>query len=72
MRDSATSRLRFEDTTLPGWLLRPDDSGTARPTLVMTNGSDGSVSGLWGSGAAAALHRHGTDFPKGPCLENLD
>ena len=47
----------YEDTTLPGWLLRPDDSGAARPTLVMTNGSDGPISSLWGSGAAAALER---------------
>lgn len=47
----------YEDTTLPGWLLRPDDSGSSRPTLVMTNGSDGALTSLWGSGAAAALER---------------
>ncbi|MGZ4560509.1 MAG: alpha/beta hydrolase family protein, partial [Mycobacteriaceae bacterium] len=27
----------YEGTALPGWLLRPDDSGRPRPTLVMTN-----------------------------------
>jgi hypothetical protein len=47
----------YEDTTLPGYLLRPDTSGSARPTLVMTNGSDGSVADLWASGAAEALDR---------------
>ncbi|PVZ04568.1 alpha/beta hydrolase family protein [Actinomycetospora cinnamomea] len=47
----------YEDTTLPGWLLRPDATGTPRPTLVMTNGSDGALTSLWGSGAAAALER---------------
>ena len=33
----------YEDTTLPGYLLRPDASGAQRPTFVMTNGSDGSL-----------------------------
>ena len=47
----------YEDTTLPGYLLRPDATGTARPTLVMTNGSDGSLPGLWGYGTAEALAR---------------
>lgn len=47
----------YEGTTLPAYLLRPDASGAARPTFVMTNGSDGSLSALWGSGAAEALDR---------------
>jgi hypothetical protein len=47
----------YEDTTLPGYLLRPDATGAARPTLVMTNGSDGSLPGLLGYGAAEALAR---------------
>jgi dienelactone hydrolase len=46
-----------ERTTLPGYLLRPDDTGAARPTLVVTNGSDGSLPGLLGYGAAEALRR---------------
>jgi hypothetical protein len=47
----------YEGTTLPAWLLRPDATGAARPTLVMTNGSDGALAHLWGSGAAEALAR---------------
>jgi hypothetical protein len=50
-------QVPYEDTTLPGYLLRPDDTGAARPTLVMTNGSDGSLPGLLGYGAAEALSR---------------
>ena len=50
-------QVPYEDTTLPGYLLRPDASGTARPTLVMTNGSDESLPGLFHSGAAEALAR---------------
>lgn len=47
----------YESDTLPGWLLRPDASGQRRPTLVITNGSDGAISDLWTSAAAGALAR---------------
>lgn len=47
----------FEGTTLPGYLLRPDASGAKRRTFVMTNGSDGAISDMWGAGAFAALAR---------------
>jgi hypothetical protein len=47
----------YEGTTLPGYLLRPDASGSARPTLVITNGSDGPVTAMWWAGAAEALDR---------------
>jgi dienelactone hydrolase len=50
-------RVPYEDTTLPGYLLRPDATGAPRPTLVVTNGSDGSLPGLLGYGAAEALSR---------------
>jgi dienelactone hydrolase len=50
-------QVPYEDTTLPGYLLRPDATGAPRPTLVVTNGSDGSLPGLLGYGAAEALRR---------------
>jgi dienelactone hydrolase len=50
-------QVPYEDTTLPGYLLRPDATGAARPTLVVTNGSDGSLPGLLGYGAAEAVSR---------------
>jgi hypothetical protein len=50
-------QVPYEETPLPGYLLRPDDTGAARPTLVMTNGSDGSLPGLVGYGAAEAIGR---------------
>ncbi|MBE3560720.1 MAG: prolyl oligopeptidase family serine peptidase [Ktedonobacteraceae bacterium] len=49
--------IPYETTSLPGYLLRPDASGQARPTLVVTNGSDGAISDLWTSAAAGALAR---------------
>ncbi|MFC0527871.1 alpha/beta hydrolase family protein [Phytohabitans kaempferiae] len=47
----------YGDGALPGYLLRPDAGGARRPTLVLTNGSGGALSGLWSSGAAGALAR---------------
>jgi hypothetical protein len=47
----------YSGDTLPGYLLRPDDSGARRPTLIITNGSDGSLAGLFGHGAGRALAR---------------
>ncbi len=46
-----------EGTTLPGYLLRPDASGQPRPTLVITNGSDGALTSVWAAAAAGALER---------------
>ncbi|NVJ19993.1 dipeptidyl aminopeptidase [Myxococcus sp. AM011] len=62
----------YEEGTLPGYLLRPDASGTARPTLVMTNGSDGSLTSLWGTGASGALRRGFNTFVyDGPGQQSL-
>ena len=47
----------MRERRLPGYLLRPDATGTARPTLVMTNGSDGSLPEMIANGAAEALTR---------------
>jgi hypothetical protein len=47
----------YDGTSLPGFLFRPDTSGAKRPTVVMTNGSEGSKSGLWAWGVAATLGR---------------
>ena len=47
----------YEGTTLPGYLFRPDRSGEPKPTLVITNGSDGSLADLWTAAIAGALAR---------------
>jgi hypothetical protein len=52
----------YESGSLPGYLLRPDASGQRRPTLVVTNGSDGAISDLWTSAAAGALARDWNAF----------
>lgn len=49
--------IPYAGSSMPGWFFRPDLNGTPRPVLVMNNGSDGSVSGLWCEGAEGALER---------------
>jgi hypothetical protein len=60
--DSSSGRIvrvavPYEGAALPGFLIRPDASRTRRPTVVMTNGSEGSKSGLWAWGASSAIAR---------------
>jgi hypothetical protein len=47
----------YESTSLPGYLLRPDNSGAARPTFVVTNGSDSSLPSMLVHRASEALSR---------------
>ena len=42
---------------LPGYFFSPSGPKKARPTLIMSNGSDGAISGMWSQGGAAALAR---------------
>ncbi len=49
--------IPYEGSSMPGWLFRPNDSNERRPTLVMNNGSDGSISGCWCEGAEGGLER---------------
>lgn len=48
--------IPLEDAAMPAWFFRPGGEGP-HPVLVMVNGSDGTVSDLWCSGAEAALER---------------
>jgi hypothetical protein len=49
--------IPYEDTTLPGYLFKVDNSGRSRPLLILNNGSDGTVTEMYLSGGAAALER---------------
>jgi hypothetical protein len=49
--------IAHQDHALPGWFFRPAGRVRPRPTLVLTNGSDGPVSSLWATGGAGALDR---------------
>lgn len=48
--------IPYGETTLPGYFFAAGGSG-ARPTLIINNGSDGTMCDVWGSGATAALER---------------
>lgn len=49
--------IPYEDTVLPGYLYRADESGTSRPTVIMFNGFDGTAEEMHFVGAAAAVER---------------
>jgi hypothetical protein len=75
--DASSGRIEriavpYEGTSLPGYLFRPDSSGIKRPTLVMTNGSEGSKSGLWAWGVSSTLARGWNAFIyDGPGQQNM-
>ncbi|MET8634932.1 alpha/beta hydrolase family protein [Streptomyces sp. NPDC004096] len=52
-----TDNVTYESTPLPVWLFRPDSSGRARPTVILTNGSDGQNVDMWTYGVRTALDR---------------
>ena len=47
----------YGSTPLPVWFFRPDTSKTPRPTVILTNGSDGQNVDMWTYGVPAALER---------------
>ncbi|GAB3105760.1 alpha/beta hydrolase [Streptomyces calidiresistens] len=51
------ARVPYGTTPLPVWYFRPDTSGARRPTVILTNGSDGQNVDMWTYGVPAALER---------------
>jgi len=49
--------IPYENTTLPGYFLQVDDSGVARPTVILNTGFDGTGEELYFGAAAFALQR---------------
>lgn len=49
--------IPYEGTTLPGYFFRASDDGKPRPTLILTDGYDGTVEELYFATGAEALRR---------------
>ena len=49
--------IPYEDTPMPGYFFKPDDSPGPFATIIFNNGSDGPLCGMWGCGIAGALRR---------------
>ncbi|MEV0411311.1 alpha/beta hydrolase [Streptomyces sp. NPDC050448] len=47
----------YGTTRLPVWFFRPDGPDEPRPTVILTNGSDGQNLDMWTYGVSAALDR---------------
>ncbi|MFJ9818324.1 alpha/beta hydrolase family protein [Streptomyces sp. NPDC101151] len=54
---AVTAQVPYADTRLPVWFFRPDDQEKPRPTVILTNGSDGQNVDMWTYGVCAALER---------------
>ncbi|MEU0658320.1 alpha/beta hydrolase family protein [Streptomyces lavendulocolor] len=52
-----TANVPYRKTPLPVRFFRPDTSGERRPTVILTNGSDGQDVDMWTYGVSAALAR---------------
>ena len=50
-------KIPYENTTLPGYFIKPDASGAPRKTLLCTGGYDGTCEELFFSTAGGALER---------------
>ncbi|HEY69779.1 MAG TPA: alpha/beta fold hydrolase [Anaerolineae bacterium] len=50
-------KVRGDDVFLPGYFMRPDDSGTKRPTLIIVNGGETYPEDQYFWGGAGALQR---------------
>jgi dienelactone hydrolase len=50
-------QIPYGNTYIPGYFLRPDTNGMARPTVILNNGSDAQNIDLYAFGGAAALER---------------
>jgi Alpha/beta hydrolase family len=49
--------IPYDGAELPGYVFRPADDDAARPTLILTNGYDGTAEELYFASGAAALAR---------------
>ncbi|SBU99657.1 Predicted hydrolase of the alpha/beta-hydrolase fold [Streptomyces sp. Ncost-T6T-1] len=55
---AVTDRVPYgRKTSMPVWFFRPDTSKRRRPTVILTNGSDGQNVDMWTYGVGAALER---------------
>ena len=49
--------IPYEGILMPGYFFRPEKNSGPLATIIFNNGSDGSTSGMWTCGVAAALER---------------
>lgn len=49
--------IPYEGTTMPGYFFIASADARKAPTLILVNGSDGSLSSMWATGGLGGLHR---------------
>lgn len=63
--------IPYENATMPGYFLKVDDSGAARPTVILANGSDGPITWLWMVGLAALNRGYNALIFDGPGQQSM-
>lgn len=64
--------IPYEGSTMPGYFFSPATDGTARPTIILNNGSDGAVTSLWpGFGGAAVARGYNVLVFDGPGQQSM-
>jgi hypothetical protein len=64
--------IPYEGGSMPGYFFRPGWEPTRRPTLILNNGSDGAVTGLWaGAGAGAVARGYNAVMFDGPGQQSM-
>lgn len=63
--------IPYEDTTLPGFFYPVDGSGAPRPTVVITNGSDGAITAVWDMASAAHDRGYNVLLYDGPGQQSM-
>ncbi len=53
----ARVNIPYQNTSLPGYFMKPDRSNTRRPTVIVNNGSDAQFIDIYSFGGAAAIER---------------
>jgi hypothetical protein len=64
--------IPYEGSSMPGYFFRPGWEPTRRPTLILNNGSDGPVTGLWaGVGVGAVARGYNAVIFDGPGQQSM-
>ncbi len=63
--------IPYGEHKMPGYFCKVDDSGTARPTLIVNNGSDASITAVWSTASAALARGYNALLFDGPGQQSM-
>lgn len=63
--------IPYEGRTMPGYFMKVDDSGAPRPTVILTNGSDGAITAMYMVGLPAIQRGYNALIYDGPGQQSM-